>query len=249
MQLGPYRVKDFIQGKAVVHHHHGEPPFREAPRACAEKEKALGRRAIVSTPDLWKMYPEATYIPNPVPIYDPLYLPFVRDGLPETEVWVSHSPTRKELKNTSEFVEVTQGLALPHLRVDLIENTPHEECLRRKRRSQIFFDHMQGYYGVSSLEALSQGVPTLAGIDDWNARCLKEFTGAEKIPWVVVRNAPELKETLTQLVMDRDFRKELGQASRDWMETFWTEARIASALVDFYEQIQAQPVVLASNLR
>lgn len=239
LQLGPYRVRDFIKGKKIVHHHHGEPPFRADPRSFAERELALGRRAIVSTPDLWQMYPEATWIPNPVPLWDVLYLPAALDGMPLERVVVTHSPTRKELKNTDLFLRVTAALKarVPKLYPLVIENTPHETCLRIKRESHVFFDHMQGYYGVSSLEALSQGVPTVAGLDDWNQRCLKEFTGAAKLPWVIARDEESLTRAIEALATDELSRREIGRLSRAWMEKYWSEERIARALVAVYEAL------------
>jgi glycosyltransferase involved in cell wall biosynthesis len=235
MMLGPLCVKDFVGGKKLVHHHHGEPPFRANPRYFADKEMALGRKAIVATPDLLKMYPEATWIPNPVPLDSDLYRPGERGG----RIVASHSPTRKELKNTDTFVKVTAMLrdSFDNFVPVVIENTPHKECLRIKRSSNVFFDHMQGYYGVSSLEALSQGVATIAGLDDWNRFCLQQFTGSDRLPWIIARNEDELKARLVELLSDDAFCGHVGLESRSWMETFWSEEKIASRLAEFYRSL------------
>ncbi len=236
LPLGPFRPRDFLATKKAVHHHHGEPAFRSDPRRFAERELALGRRAIVCTPDLHRRYPEATWIPNLVPLRDPDYRPRGEYNH-RYEIFLGHSPTRRDLKNTPEFREVACRVARrnPRVRLRIIENTPHRECLRLKKGCDVFFDHMQGYYGVSSLEALSQGVPAIAGLDDWNLEYLRRFSGRDDIPWVVARNPEELEKRLDELVADLALRESIGRASRAWMEQCWNEAKIAERLAGFYE--------------
>lgn len=238
LPLGPFRARDFLRGQKIVHHHHGEPAFRADPRRFAERELALGRRAIVCTPDLHRMYPEAEWIPNLVPLDDPDYRPRGEYNH-RREITVAHSPTKKEIKNTAEFREIAGRIAArnPRVRVRVIENTPHRECLRLKKDSDVFFDHMQGYYGVSSLEALSQGVPTVAGLDDWNLEYLRRFAGREDVPWIVARTPDELERRIEALVNDPGMRESVGRASRAWMESCWTEAKIARRLAGFYEAL------------
>jgi glycosyltransferase involved in cell wall biosynthesis len=234
-RLGPFKVGDFLKGKKVVHHHHGEPPFRANPLQYYIHHRIRKRQTIVSTPDLLRIMPEATWIPNPVPIFDIEYLPKASEN-GRVEVWVAHSPTRRELKNTQEFIQVMDSLQgrYPFVRPVMIENTQHTQCLRLKRGCDILFDHMQGYYGVSSLEGLSMGIPVIAGIDEWCRRKLLEFTGAPDIPWVIARDKEMLEQQLEHLVLDPDWRRQLGRSSREWMESYWTESRIANALIDFY---------------
>lgn len=238
MKIGPLTPADYIEGKTIVHHHHGEPLFRADPGSFAKREERLGRKALVSTPDLHKMYPASTWIPNPIPIENGRYLPRKRAGdNRERAITVGHSPTRKDLKNTDEFVRAIDELQKDgvNIRSTIIEKTPHPICLRMKGECDIFFDHMQGYYGVSSLEALSQGTPTIAGLDEWNIERLKDFTGASCLPWVIARTEGELKDAIRWLVANPEKRGEIGEKSRRWMEEYWTERTIASALVLFYE--------------
>jgi glycosyltransferase involved in cell wall biosynthesis len=235
LPLGPFRVRDFLRGRPVVHHHHGEPPFRADPRRFAEREISLGRRAIVSTPDLLRGYPEAAWIPNPVPINDPDYRPHNGNGR-NGSIVVGHSPTRTDLKNTAEFRAVMARIARrdPRVRARIIENTRHRDCLRLKRECDVFFDHMQGYFGVSSLESLSQGVPTIAGLDEWNLDQVRRFAGGGDAPWVIARDAESLERRVADLAGDPALRGSIGKASRRWMERCWTEERIAARLSAFY---------------
>ena len=236
-ELGPFRPKEFLKGKNIVHHHHGHPDFRANPDKYREKYRKLNRRAVVSTPDLLKLMPEASWQPNLVPINDSPYLPQTGDRC--KKVRVCQSPTRKDLKNTSEFNAVMKSLQVEYDSVEkvMIENKPHIDCLRIKQSCDIHFDHLQGYFGVSSLEGLSQGKAVIAGLDDWNIINIQQFTESEHIPWVIARNPDELKADLKRLVDNRGLRQEIGMSSRSFMEVYWNEKRIIDLLGKVYAEL------------
>ena len=232
IELGPFRPRDFMRGKIIVHHHHGHPDFRENPEKYRQKYKARGRRnLLVSTPDLLKLLPEAKWQPNLVPVDDPLYTPL--ENKSEERVVVCHSPTRKDLKNTDEFMaamRALEGNAFLPVETRLIERTPHKDCLRLKRESHILFDHLQGYYGVASLEALSQGLCVVAGLDEWNKRHIREYFGVDDLPWVDC-SADAILETLTVLVQSPS-RPILSSASRVFMTEVWSDRFLTPKHID-----------------
>lgn len=235
LPLGPFDLRQFLQGKALVHHHHGHPDFRGNPEKYQKKYAALGRKnLLVSTPDLLHKLPGAVWQPNFVPQNDAGYTPAGERN--DGKMRIGHSPTRKDLKNTEELLRVYSRLQkkFDNLELDVIENTPHVQCLKRKRRCDIFFDHMQGYFGMASLEALSQGVPVVAGLDDWNQSCIREFFSCDELPWIIARNEESLERTLGNLLRDKAARKRAGQASRQFMEQVWTEAKAIARLDAFY---------------
>ncbi len=228
--------RDFMHGKIIVHHHHGHHDFRGNPVRFQEKYNERKRdRLLVSTPDLLRLLPGARWQPNIVPLNAPLYRPM--PGKRSEPVRVAHSPTRKDLKNTDLFLEVMARLRLKNdsVGLELIENTAHLECLRKKRRCHILFDHLQGYFGVSSLEALSQGLCVVAGLDVWNREVIREFTGADDLPWVI-SSPGELENDLRTLVRDTELRARIGERSRAFMEGYWSEQGMIKHLSDFYER-------------
>jgi len=237
ISLGPIKVKDYLPGKTILHHHHGHPDFRAHPEKYRQKYRRLKRKVLVSTPDLLQLMPGAVWQPNLVPVDAPPYLPF--KGGENGKVRICQAPTRKDLKNTTEFETLMTLLERKYGNVEgvVIENTLHEECLRIKQACDIHFDHMQGYYGVSSLESLSQGKPVIAGMDEWNTRCIKEFTGADKIPWVVAKNRDELQDRLEELIENSDHRKNTGARGRHFMEKYWTEQHALEILMETYNAL------------
>jgi hypothetical protein len=193
----------------------------------------------VSTPDLLKLIPEASWQPNLVPIDDPLYLP--EEPQASDSITIGQSATQKDLKNTDDLAsavsDINQKGIYQRVILNIIENTDHRECLKRKNMCHIIFDHMQGYFGVSSLESLSQGKPVIAGLDNWNVRHIKDYTGADWVPWLVCRHKRELKERLISLLSEPEETDERGQRSREFMCQYWSDVRIASTLVGFYESL------------
>lgn len=244
LRLGPFCPADYLRGKAVVHHEHGHHDFRSDPQRFRDKYRALGRRnLLVSTPDLHAMMPEAQWQPNLVPQDEPLFLPLSRTSACwQGPLRLAHSPTRKDLKNTDDLLAVVELLPPGSVALDLIDNVPNAECLARKRACHVLFDHMQGYYGVSSLEGLSQGIPVIAGLDEWNRRHVVEFAGTHELPWVVARNRDELAARLRELAADRALCRELGAASRLFVERCWSEAKVAGRLMDFWENMDHAPL-------
>lgn len=237
IDIGPFQPKDYIKGKEILHHHHGHPEFRSNPDRFREKYRRLGRKAIVSTPDLLKLMPEASWQPNLVPISDPLYRPI---AVEQTDIIrVCQAPTRKDLKNTDDFARVTRRLQdrFPFMEPVVIDNTRHTECLRIKQACHIHFDHMQGYYGVSSLESLSQGKPVIAGLDEWNIKWIETFTGSSVLPWVVARNVEQLEAQLGVLLADDAFRNDVGKKSRIFMENYWSERDVVNVLLETYTSL------------
>lgn len=234
ISLGSIKVKDYLPGKAILHHHHGHPDFRSHPEKYRQKYRRLKREVLVSTPDLLQLMPGATWQPNLVPIDSPPYLPF--QGRENGKVRICQSPTRKDLKDTEEFKSVISSLKKKYGNLEgvIIENTQHENCLRAKQKCDIHFDHMQGYYGVSSLESLSQGKPVIAGLDEWNIKCIKELTGSDKLPWIIAQTNDELEDNLERLITDTESRKNTGAQSRHFMEEYWTEQHVLRVLFKVY---------------
>ncbi len=238
MTVGPFIVRDYIRGKAVLHHHHGHPYFHKHPGEFRRKYQKLKRKAVVSTPDLLRLLPEALWVPNILPIHNPIYMPEKRrknDG----SVIVGHSPTRQDLKKTDIFKRVMDRTTSKNAQVEkrIITNTLHKTCLDLKRGCDIFFDQLGPSFGVSSLEALSQGLPTIAKLDSFNIESICEFARSTSIPWVNADDEESLENAIERLVNDASLREIIGKESRSFMEKCWHERRILRRLFNAYSAL------------
>ena len=176
---------------------------------------------------------------NLVPINDVHYLPRFENTLPEAPIKICQAPTRKFNKHTDVFNRVMARLQADHQDIEqvILERIPHIQCLKLKRGCHIVFDHMRGWFGISSLESLCQGKPVIAGLDDWNVKCIKKFTGANELPWLIARNEKELQNVLLRLLSGPELRLTSGKQARNFMEQYWTEQRVLQVLFKVYETI------------
>ncbi len=101
------------------------------------------------------------------------------------------------------------------------------------------FDHIEGYYGLSSLEALSMGKPTIAGLSEYCQSAISAFFGVRltELPWVIARSKEEIEMEIRTLIHDVDRRKNVGNNSRKFMQEVWSDAIVARRLADFYEAL------------
>lgn len=239
MHLGPLVVRDYTKGKAILHHHHGHPDFILNVDSFNDKYKKLNRKVVVSTPDLLRITDNATWVPNMVPLNDVHYLPRYDETLPAEPVKICQAPTRKFDKHSKEFNSVFDALNRKYLNLEkvVIERKPHLECLEIKKKCHIIFDHMRGWFGISSLESLAQGKPVIAGLDDWNIACIKDFTQSEKIPWQVACNKEELRKSLNRLIQNPELRGKVGRDSRCFMQIYWKEIDALKVLLKQYDEL------------
>ena len=114
-----------------------------------------------------------------------------------------------------------------------------DTALRHKRNMHVVFDHMQGYYGLSSLEGLSMGKPTIAGLSDYCVKAISDFFCVEgsSLPWLRVLTSEELETTLVSFLTDEARRLELGRQSRKFMEAVWSDKAIGRRLAGVYESL------------
>ncbi len=237
--LGPLVIRDYTKGKKILHHHHGHPDYLINADAFNAKYKKLKRKVIVSTPDLLKITDNASWLPNIVPVNDVQLLPRYENTLADEKIIICQSPTRKFHKHTDEFMLAVHRLEKKYdnLKMLIIEKTPYYECLALKKTAHIIFDHMRGWFGIASLESLSHGKPVIAGLDDWNIKCIKEFTGVDSLPWVIARNCDDLVAELENLIKDKDLRNRTGGQSRTFMENHWTEQHALALLLEVYTSL------------
>ena len=142
-------------------------------------------------------------IPMPVRNYQALRASVTRYPLPWEggRLRVAHSPTRREIKGTADFLAVMAYLKDYGLPVEpvLIEDMSHGEALALKATCHVVFDSfwlgMQG----SGLEGAAMGLPVIAGdhaaVDDLAKLGIP-------CPWTFADTREELREAVRRLCVD-----------------------------------------------
>ena len=188
-----------------------------------------------------RLFPEATPVPNAVPIDDKLHTPAEERLNPLTSVCYSPSNTNCRGWDDKGYHPTTQAFKRLHRsRIPfadyVVTDTPLRKVLAIKRQCDICIGEvMTGSYHLSSLEALSQGLATIAGLDTKTIDALEKVTGTRKHPWIVT-GPGGLYSELYQLIMCPDFLKAKQIESRQYMERYWDPMRLADIYGAAYEQ-------------
>lgn len=148
------------------------------------------------------------YLPIPVPVrdYQALAAATARPD-PDIVVRVAHSPTKRALKGTAEFLSAVDALRARGVGIEavLIEGVEHGDALRIKAGCHATFDSfwlgMQG----SGIEAAAMGQVVLAG-DELAAKEAATLNGGV-IPWTFTPDAGALRQALERLVRDAAWRR------------------------------------------
>jgi len=156
-------------------------------------------------------------IPMPVANYQALRGSVTRYPLPWQggRLRIAHSPTKRAIKGTDDFLSVVGYLKDYGLPVEpvLIEDMSHGEALALKATCHVVFDSfwlgMQG----SGLEGAAMGLPVIAG--DHGAVADLERLGIA-CPWTFADTRDELREVVRRLCVDSGFYAAEAQRVHDY---------------------------------
>lgn len=147
-------------------------------------------------------------------------------------VRIGHSPTRRELKGTAHVLRAVEAVGRRHpVELVLIEGMSHDRALEAKSSCQIFVDQVGNTggtgYGVSSVESLAMGIPTITDF----APDLEEFL----LDHPFILSTPEtLEERIESLVVDPDLRERKGEEARNWVIQYHDADRVAERMYELY---------------
>ena len=195
-------------------------------------ELAYGKRAdaqIVGSFDALRWVPEAEMIPPGLDLS-----PFT--PVPPTDrerPIVVHAPSDRAKKGTEYVIAACERLPVE---LDIVEGLPHEQARERYARADIVVDQLNaGWHGVFALEAMALGKPVVLRLKQDVVEQAERAYGT-KVPLV-----PATKETLVDalrpLVESPALRREIGAASRAYVEKVHDIDRIADRLVDLYARL------------
>lgn len=196
-----------------------------------------------------RYYPTARIVPNLVEI--PKAVPTARSGA----ITIGYAPSNyrnarssrwdtKGYRETDKLIRraCNQLKRAGHEVVyDLIVETPHQLCMERKSKCDIFIDDLvTGSYHLNTLESLAFGCATLTFIDHRMTHVLTGLLGNERFPIVNTR-LEELPAVLVHLARYPELAREIGRASHLWMREHWSTRHLLDHYIDSYRHVIAHP--------
>jgi glycosyltransferase involved in cell wall biosynthesis len=207
------------QGKKFVCFYHGTDIRNRGVIPAVEEVADLH---LTSEWDLMSMHPKMEYLHLPIDTKKFQVIDPVGDS-----IRICHAARIRAFKGTETVIKVVENLKNHYSAVGafnktplpvelvLIENVPHSEALELKQSCHIAVDQLTNLggwgYGMSSLETLAMGIPTLTNIPP---------EMADRIPnHPFIHVTPEtLESELKKLIEDGEYRRRKGKEGRAWVE-------------------------------
>jgi len=201
-------------------------------RGKSPAELGAGRKAgaqVVGSYDAIRWVPEAEVIPPGIDVTR-------IDPAPQSDrsrPLIVHAPSSRRRKGTEHVVAACEGLDAD---LELVEGLHHDEAFERYRAADVVVDQLNaGWYGVFAIEAMALGKPVVTFLHEEAVR-RTEDAFQTRVP-IVNATADTLRETLRPLVADAARRRELGAASRAYVEQVHDLERVADRLLDLYAHL------------
>lgn len=216
-------------------------PFRGAPGATValEAEAARHRQLVarscapvfVSTPDLMRWLPDATWCP--VVVDSERWHPREERDTASAPPVVVHAPSNGWLKGTSSVRPILRRLDDEGLiTYREITAVPHEQMPDFYSRADIVLDQfVLGIYGVAACEAMASGCVVMSHVDDFTRREVRIRTGRE-LP-VVETTAETLEDELRRFAADPAEYGAVRDAGVSFVRAVHDGRRAAAALAGF----------------
>ena len=214
-------------GKKSVMHYLGSDIRGKTPAQLAYGRKADAE--IVGSYDAIRWVPQAEVIPPG------LDLSRIEPAPPSDRArpLIVHAPSSRRRKGSEHVIAAVEGLDAD---LELVEGLHHDAAFERYRAADIVVDQLNaGWYGLFAIEAMALGKPVVTFLQDEAVR-RTEAAFDTRVP-IVSATAETLREALRPLIADAARRRELGAASRAYVERVHDLERVTDRLLDLYGRL------------
>jgi glycosyltransferase involved in cell wall biosynthesis len=202
-------------------------------RGKTPEELAYGRKAdarIVGSYDAARWVADAHVVPPGIDLTR--YRPAPPSG--NGRVLAVHAPSNRRKKGTEAVIAACREVGVE---LDIVEGVKHDEAVERFARADVILDQLNaGWYGLFAIESMALAKPVLAFLND-DAVERTEAAFGTRVPVVNV-TAETLAARLRELVdAGPGARRQIGEASRAYVEHVHDPDKVASQLLDIYAQL------------
>jgi glycosyltransferase involved in cell wall biosynthesis len=138
-----------------------------------------------------------------------------------TKLRILHAPNHRTIKGTQYFIDAVNELVEDGLEIELVilERVPNEEVRKIMASVDIVADQLiVGWYAMFALEAMAMEKPVLCYLreDLQHLYVVSGLVSADEIP-IINCSLLTVKETIRDLVLNRDKLPEIGKRSREYV--------------------------------
>jgi glycosyltransferase involved in cell wall biosynthesis len=184
---------------------------------------------IVGSYDALRWVPDAHVVPPGLDLSEYTPAPPEHNDRPV----VVHAPSSRRRKGTEHVVAACEGL---DVELDIVEGLRHDEARRRYERADIVVDQLNaGWYGIFALEAMALGKPVLSYLRPEAVQEMQRALGVD-VPIVPVTKET-LRERISELAESPERRRQVGAASRAYVERVHDADKGADRLLEIYQSL------------
>ena len=206
--------------KIFLHYHGSDIRYKKEKRILKDVHGKF-----ISTPDLFKFLPDATWLP----------FPFDIRGLERKTTWnetpfIIHAPSDRQKKGTDIIVRAVNELKKTHrVTFELIEHRPPSYVQEKMSMADIVIDQIgPGWYGKVTLEALYSGAVSCFYMD----RSLLKYVPFEFHADIT---PDSILDTLIEILEDESLRNQLRSRGYEYLIQYHDSQKIMDRLMKFYE--------------
>lgn len=238
-----------LRDKAVLRHFHSEPNFVSRHAGVTAQEVIFEDiPQLVVAQHQERYYPQARPVPNIINIEDIISEKELSLKPVSDKITIGFHPTSEhdcfsERWDTKAAKETTEILNRLQSRLPIVienqKNIPHSQLMKIRSQCNILLDEMvTGSYHLTGLESLALGKPTFAYIDQRSASNIIKLTGSSTIPWLNF-SLDKFESALEELCGNKNLRSHIGEASCQWMKTYWSEEKLVWLYLEAYRDVLA----------
>jgi hypothetical protein len=239
-EMVPFR--HLFGGKRLVLQYHTEPALlqRQYRRDVVTRDDIT---TLVIAQKHLRFYPKSIPVPNMIDIWDPRLMPVSRNN---PRLKVIYTPS--DLKAYAVYGNTCCGKGYPQvlpvlkklqaegiIDFDVITDKTWEELMPIKQRADVCIDEcVTGGYHLCSLEALSQGLATIAWLDEKTQEAIHRIVGFKtELPWANTMQSG-LEARLRGLAADPNILAGLKDYGRRWMVENWSPQALVQHFLNAY---------------
>ncbi|MGV8059409.1 MAG: glycosyltransferase [Smithellaceae bacterium] len=144
-------------------------------------------------------------------------------------VRILHAPSKPEPKGTPVIRQAVQSLKLKGYSIEYLEITgrPNSEVLQELAKCDFIVDEIYSDtpMAVFATEAAFAGKPAIVG--SYYVNQIKDDLPANNIPPSMFCHPDHLEAAMEKLIVDHQFREELGKKAEEFVRTNWSAIKVA----------------------
>jgi glycosyltransferase involved in cell wall biosynthesis len=146
---------------------------------------------------------------------------------------VIHSPSAPVAKGTKYVLQAVENLKSKYdFDFKFVQNLERREALKIMSECDVYVDQLiLGAHGYAAVEAMAFGKPVVCYI---NPVAGKDYPA--DLP-IVNSNPDNIEEKLENLITDAQLRHETGRKSREYVEKYHDDRKIARELTEIYKEV------------